>query len=466
MSDTHARDSDAPQDGRTGPESDVSRRAPTQGPLQRPAHRRPRPDTLAATGQSSPRAHVPASGSPVPPMSARETHLRDHLALALVAGGLGAWEWDVTHDRVTWDATLESIYGLEPGQFDGSHSSYSAMIHPEDREAATRRSADARAAGRPFEVEHRIIRADGAVRWTHGWAQPLFDDEGHLISFIGVVADVTDRRDDIELRDRALAAETAARTEAELAVQRYADVAETLQRSLLPPVPPEIPGLDIATCYHPALDGLAVGGDFYDIARTGRNTWVLMLGDVCGKGAAAAALTGLVRYSARTAAMQGGGPAAVLRQVNEVLRRDRLDEPDVRFATMTFARLRPRQASLDITFANGGHPNPYVLRRDGTVETPGSSGTLLGVLTDAAFSNTTTKLGPGDTFIVLTDGVLEARDASDVEFGDHLPALLTTLNNAPAGAIAGAIEHVALDWQGGTPRDDIAIVAIRVPDVA
>lgn len=390
--------------------------------------------------------------------------LDQHLALALGAAGFGAWAWDVRGNRVIWDENLERMYGLPPSSFDGSVATYRAMIHPDDREEAIAMAGRARAAGAAYETEHRIVRPDGTLRWTHGWARPIFDDAGDLTTYIGVVADITDQREQLDRLQQALAAECSARNDAELAAQRYADVAETLQRSLLPPVPPEIPNLDVATAYHPALDGLSVGGDFYDITRTGRTSWAVMLGDVCGKGAAAAALTALVRYSARTAALQGDGPAAVLRQVNDVLRGDvdHLDS-DTRFATMVFARLRPIADRLEVTFATAGHPLPFVIRADRTVERPGRHGTMLGVLATPGFTNCKVTLQEGDTLLVLTDGVLEARDARDEELGDHLGALLVELAAGPAASIVGAVERAALEWQGGTPHDDVAVIAVRVP---
>lgn len=397
-------------------------------------------------------------------------HLRDHLGLALEAGGLGAWQWNIATGVVAWDATLEAIYGLPAGGFDGTVDAYRALIHPEDRHGAAEVAAEALHTCTRYEVEHRIVRPDGTVRRTHGWARPLLDDQGEVAAFIGVVADVTARHAEEEQRERIHAAEAAARAdadsarrEAELAAHQYEAVAATLQRSLLPPVPPEIPGLDVATCYQPALDGLAVGGDFYDLPRIGRNTWALLLGDVCGKGAAAAAVTGLVRYSARAAATQSAGPAAVLRQVNEVLGRDQDGLDDARFATMLFARLRPRVASLDITFALGGHPRPYVIRADRSVELVGQHGTLLGVLAATKFANTKLTLTAGEAFVVVTDGVLEARHPDLGEFADQLPGLLARHSNATAAELAAAIEEAAIDWQDGPPRDDIAIVVLRVP---
>ena len=285
-----------------------------------------------------------------------------------------------------------------------------------------------------------------------------------------MVADITNRRVADDERERLLADAIEARVEAEVArrdaewaAALNANLAATLQRSLLPPVPPVIPGVEVATRYHPALDGLAVGGDFYDVPRLGRKTWGILLGDVCGKGAEAAAITGLVRYAARAAAIQAGGPATVLRQVNDVLRRDQADLDDPRFATMLFGRLRPRPEALEIAFSLGGHPRPFVVRRDGTVQVVGRPGTLLGVLVDTTFANTTVSLGLGDAFVAVTDGVLEARDDDGRELGDHLASVLAAHAGEAASIIAAAIEDAALAWQPGPPKDDIAIVVIRVP---
>ena len=303
-----------------------------------------------------------------------ESRTEERLRLALEAGQLGAWEWGIGQETVFWDATLEIMHGLEPGSFSGTLEEYGSRIHPQDREEVFGAVEEARATASGYEVEHRIVRADGTVRWTHCWAKPRLDDGGCVVGYIGVVADVTDRR---------------------AAAHALAVVAETLQRSLLPPVPPEIPGVEIGARYHPALDGLAVGGDFYDVPRLGRRTWGIVVGDVCGKGAAAAAVTALVRYSLRSAAVHTTSPASVLRHVNGVLLRDQADATDPRYATALFGLLRPRPGGVDISFALGGHPKPFVVRRDGSVEIAGRPGTLLGVLTETRFFTTKVTLGPG-----------------------------------------------------------------------
>ena len=399
--------------------------------------------------------------------------VRESLRLALLAGGFGTWEWDVDTGLVHWNATLEAIYGLPAGNFTGTVEDYRNRIHPEDRAESAKVLEEAIVTRSTFESEHRVLRPDGTVRWTHGWARPRLDRHGAVTGFVGVVADITDRRVADDERERLLADAIEARVEADVARRAAewaatlnADLAATLQRSLLPPVAPDIPGVEVATRYHPALDGLAVGGDFYDVPRLGRKTWGVLLGDVCGKGAEAAAVTGLVRYAARAAAIHAGGPASVLRQVNDVLRCDQAGLDDPRFATMLFGRLRPRPDALDITFSLGGHPQPYVVRRDGTVEVVGRPGTLLGVVVDTAFVNTTLSLGPGDAFIAVTDGVLEARDGYGRELGDYLAAVLAAHAGDGASCLAAAVEDAALSWQPGPPKDDIAIVVVRVPTAA
>lgn len=392
---------------------------------------------------------------------------RESLRLALLAGGLGTWEWEIATGDVHWNATLEAIYGLPAGSFTGTVEDYRGRIHPEDRAESAKVLDEAVATRSTFETEHRVVRPDGTVRWTHNWARPRIDHRGAVTGFVGVVADITDRRVADDERERLLAdamearadADTARRA-AEWAAALNANLAATLQRSLLPPFPPDIPGVEVATRYHPALDGLAVGGDFYDVPRLGRRSWGVLLGDVCGKGADAAAVTGLVRYAARAAAIQAAAPATVLRQVNEVLRRDQAALDDPRFATMLFGRLRLRPERLEIAFSLGGHPRPYVVRGDGTVEAVGRPGTLLGVLVDTNFVNTTVSLGPGDAFVAVTDGVLEARNNDGRQLGDHLASVLAAHADESASTMAAAIEETALSWQPGPPTDDIAIVAI------
>ena len=233
-------------------------------------------------------------------------------------------------------------------------------------------------------------------------------------------------------------------------------VARTLQRSLLPAELPDIPGVEIAARYLAAGDGNEVGGDFYDCFATGAGDWALVIGDVCGKGAEAAALTALARYTVRAAALHTQRPHTVLGELNQALLRDRLD---YRFCTVLYASLTPRVDRVSVCVSSGGHPLPLVLRADGTVETVGSPGTLLGIVDVPELPEEAVELAPGDALVLYTDGVTEA-DRSSAP--DRLAAFLAGCAGADASAIAAAVEHEALGAQGGHPRDDVAVVAVRV----
>lgn len=243
-------------------------------------------------------------------------------------------------------------------------------------------------------------------------------------------------------------------------------VARTLQRSLLPPHLPQIPGLDIAARYHAAGEGNEVGGDFYDLFRTGKDDWAIVIGDVCGKGADAAALTALARYTLRAGAMQARKPSRVLGMLNEALLSDAAmrDSMDQRFCTVAYARLRPTEEGVRVTSTSGGHPVPLVLRADGAIEGACRVGTLIGVLPEPSLTDRTTTLRPGDTLFLFTDGIIEARGPEGVFGEERFRDLVRTCVGLDASAIAERIERIVLDFQLGDPRDDIALMVVRVSE--
>jgi serine phosphatase RsbU (regulator of sigma subunit) len=235
-------------------------------------------------------------------------------------------------------------------------------------------------------------------------------------------------------------------------------VARTLQRSLLPAELPLIPGVEVAARYLPAGAGNEVGGDFYDCFPTGGGDWALVIGDVCGKGAEAATLTALARYTLRAAAQHTRQPRAVLRELNEALLRQQLD---YRFCTVLYASLTPRAGRVSVCVATGGHPLPFVLRAGGEVESVGKPGTLLGILDDPEISEQSVELTTGDALVLYTDGVSEAT-ADDRAIGPRrLEAFLAACAGAPAAAIAEAVERDAIAVQGGLARDDVAVLVVR-----
>jgi PAS domain S-box-containing protein len=241
-------------------------------------------------------------------------------------------------------------------------------------------------------------------------------------------------------------------------------VARTLQRSLLPGALPDVPGVELAARYRPAGEGNEVGGDFYDCFATGDGEWALVIGDVCGKGAEAATLTALARYTLRAAGRTGTAstrrPRAVLAQLNEALLRESLG---YRFCTVLYASLAPGTDGVAVRLATGGHPLPIVVRAGGTVETVGSPGSLLGILEEPDITEQGLELGAGDALVLVTDGVTEATAADRASGPSRLLALLAGCAGAEAAAIAEAVERDALRAQGGRARDDVAVLVARVP---
>ncbi|WP_326828127.1 PP2C family protein-serine/threonine phosphatase [Streptomyces sp. NBC_01751] len=258
-----------------------------------------------------------------------------------------------------------------------------------------------------------------------------------------------------------------ARQEAEREREHLKRLNATLQKTLLPPALANVPGLNVAAHYHIASAD-EVGGDFYDLFPLAAGTWGLFLGDVCGKGAAAAAVTSLARYTLRAAAVYDPDPAAVLGNLNTVLNHE-YSGTDPRFCTVIFGLLTPYgdQGGFRVTLASGGHPSALLMRADGTADylpTPG--GQLIGVLPDAHIATTTIRLNPGDTLLLHTDGLTEAHTASTGatdRYGDEaLLDFARTLAPTTATVTIVAIRDL-LDTFGTGVDDDTAVLAINVP---
>jgi PAS domain S-box-containing protein len=240
----------------------------------------------------------------------------------------------------------------------------------------------------------------------------------------------------------------------------HAYIARTLQQSLLPAELPHIPGLEAAARFHAMGAGSEVGGDFYDLFQTGPNGWSVVVGDVCGKGPDAAAVTALARYTLRAAAMSERLPSRTLALLNEALMRQREDR---RFCTVAYAYLEPLDEGARVGFASGGHPLPIVARAGGEVEWLGVHGTVLGVVADPELEDRMVELAPGDALVFYTDGVTEARGGGDGPLGEaRLAEIVAGCAGHAADEIASRVETAALEMSDGEPRDDIAVVVLRV----
>ncbi|MFD9937752.1 PP2C family protein-serine/threonine phosphatase [Streptomyces massasporeus] len=270
-----------------------------------------------------------------------------------------------------------------------------------------------------------------------------------------------------EEAERARAEADEARRQAEADRARLADALAVLQRSLVPDSLPAVPGLETAVHYHAASPD-QLGGDFYDLFPVAGNRWAFFLGDVCGKGPEAASLTSLTRYTLRAAAHHDPDPASALTTLNAVLHERYTGDGDPRYCTCIFGIVEPggEHGPTTVRLASGGHPPALVLRSDGRAEflpTPG--GLLIGVVPGAPIGTAETILAPGDTVVLYTDGLTEARTGpgrDDLYGEDALHAFAT--DHAPASpheaitALTGLLKSF-----GDGLDDDTALLALGVP---
>ncbi len=550
------------------------------------------------------------------------------LADALAASRTGTWRWDAASGEVRWDATLEALSGLGPGEFGSTFDAWKATLHPDEVDAIFAKVDEAIAVLGPYHFEHRTIWPDGTVRWLECRGQVTSDADGTFTGTVGCAVDITDRMEALErerrlndrfqflsrLTDRAIsadehlefmqfAADTAVpqlgdwcsihfvpepgapmetvvahadptkvawaddlarrfpfnpsgdsgvakvlRTGAtdfiplvtpalidenlaksshdtselrqvvddlaltsvitvplmtkrgvlgamqfvtaesgrvydqddvrlaQLAARRVADaidnlwlteqhqrISATLQQALLPPVIPEIAGVELAVRYWPAGTAVAAGGDFYDVFQIGPTTWSLLIGDVCGTGPDAAALTGITRHTVRAAARHGQNHVAVLEWLNQAMLLSNRD----RFCTAAYATLTGADGRWLLTSCAAGHPRP-VLVRDGAASLLGPTGTLLGVFEDLTIEPAETPLLAGDVVVLYTDGLTDLPPPND-RTEEQLASVIVNIaaRAGSADELADGIRDDLLDERTGIPRnDDAALVVLVVTDQA
>jgi PAS domain S-box-containing protein len=354
--------------------------------------------------------------------------------------------------KVIWAKEIAERYPADPRADRGAHHvlrTGESQLWPDIPDALITEAAQ--------DDEHlRLIRTLGM---TSAMMVPMRvrDRVFGVISF--VTAESGRHFSDADLRlaeDLALRAATA--VENARLYRARTKIARTLQASLLPPVLPDVPGIDAGALYRPAGEEHEVGGDFYDLFATSEGHWFAVIGDVCGKGAEAAAITALARYTIRAAAAQRSSPAAILRWVNEAMLRD----GSSRFCTIAVAHLDRSAATTRLTVAVGGHPAPLILRADGSVEEAGAGGTLIGLVENPSLRDAKTTLAPGDALLLYTDGVTEAEAPHRVWTPEELVAVVADAAGATAQQLVDHVADAALAGLQAPPRDDVAMLALRL----
>lgn len=386
-----------------------------------------------------------------------------NLGLALSATETGWFQWDVGSEQLHWSPLLSTIMGTPRAEGPPTVADAIGLVHPDHRAGVRRALTRAVEAGESVETEFRLTGPDpdggaeagdpepggdatatapggrAGPRWAWLYVSPIRDPAGAVRQIVGLVRDVTDRR---------LALEAVVR-----AAERERGIAETLQRNLLPSKVPTIEGLRFATRYRAAGPDTVVGGDFYDVTDLGDGRHSFVVGDVCGRGIEAAAVTSLARHTLRAAARHTDDPSDDLRWLHDAL----VASAAPGFVTCVAAHGRFDGDDYVVDLALGGHPPPILLR-GGAASFVGSPGTLLGVL-DPALTTTQHRLLPGDRLVLYTDGLTDSAtprltdddlltlvvDASHLDLQPFVDALLR--RSAPAA---------------GRRHDDTALVVLDV----
>ncbi|SCF88112.1 SpoIIE family protein phosphatase [Streptomyces sp. Cmuel-A718b] len=231
----------------------------------------------------------------------------------------------------------------------------------------------------------------------------------------------------------------------------------SLQEHLLPSQLPAAAGWDLSASYEVGDPMLDVGGDFYDAVPRPDGSIALLIGDVCGRGAEAAALTGLARHTLRTLLEEGTDPGTALSRLNRALRQ----EGATRFLTAVVVTMTPRaDGTVLLTTCSAGHPRPLVLRADGSIGEVVSGGLLLGILDDVSYESHEDFLAPGDTLVLFTDGLTESREADGTYFESVLPGRLSALRGSDAAQVAESLARQARTFRA-SGQDDIALLVAR-----
>ena len=357
---------------------------------------------------------------------------------------LGWAEWNLVTGEIAWSRRIYDIFDLDPRRGPLPLDRMAAYVDEDDLPAVVRAVAALSERRAAATFEFRTRRAFGRPpRHVNVTAEPVVDALGNLIALRGVVQDVSARR-------RIEAALRSSRGELERHRRR---VAEELQRELLPEWSPDLPGLRVAVRYQPAEDSAQVGGDWYEATTLPDGRVLIAIGDASGHGLRAAARMAQLRNALLGMAFTGADPARMLECLNLVALHGR-DESAI--ATAIVAHFDPAEGTL--TWARAGHPAPVLARGRSARQLANAHGAALGVTPDAGYRSITTRLRPGDSVVLYTDGLVERH----TERGDDRFRLLLEVAGQCAGADPDHQLRSLLSALDTDPQDDTCVIVLHV----
>ena len=345
-----------------------------------------------------------------------------------------------------------SQFGYSPEEILSGQVTFVTMLHPDDRDrVVTEVRAHAAAGHREYSQEYRIVTRDGGVRWIDDRTAVRTGPDGRVTHHEGILTDITERKE-------------AERREEENR-ERDLRTAREVQRHLLPNEQPQVADLEVDALYLPSRH---IGGDYYDYFEMGPRRWAFVVADVSGKGASAALVMAACRMALRVEAERFQSPAALLRHVNHLLYPD---VPDGMYISIVFCLLDLDARQL--TIARAGHEAPIVIRgATGAAETPSPSGLAVGLDGGAIFDETleesTSAFLPGDMLVLYTDGITEAANDADAEFGrERLIATVSAERTHPIHAVVHRVDETLQAFIGMRPAgDDRTLVIVRMRHLA
>ena len=380
-----------------------------------------------------------ASGEPV--------HLRrptlddERLRLALEAGAMGTWAWDVASAKVTWDEAMEARYGLAPGTFPGTFDAFLRLVHPNDVDAARRRIEAALQAGEDLRYEHRVVWPNGEVHWLEGRGRVIHDAEGAPVAMVGIGMDIDQRK----------ASEAAIAEAVRLRTEHARSAIQVLQETLVPADFPDVPGYRLAGRYMAAESEHNIGGDWYDAFAVNERQVLVSVGDVSGHGVLAGRTMAKMRHAARAFVCEDPDPGSVVTRLDNFFRHLRRGDEIV---TALIGLLDTERHTLEL--ASAGHVPPLVLRDGSSAFVDLDVRPPLGVATDGAARTAVVGLAVGTTVLLYTDGLVERR-------GEHLDDGLERLARSARAALSddvAAIRDAVIASCIGSREDDLCLLIL------